>query len=285
MTESATEDKKGEALKAQRFQMLADIAKELSEDIVFPTCFDVSLHLRNVLKDPEAPLDKIVAAIRVEPLIVSRLLRQANSAAVGARMPVADVGSAITRLGLKTVRAVALAVAMNQLVRSKDLMAFGKMSAGLWKHSLHTAAAAAVIVRNMCPRLNADEAMLAGLVHDLGAFYMLYRASQYEELKARPDSVRYLISQWHESIGESVLFALKMPDSLIAAVSNHDQPRPPMLDAPRTMSDVIYAANALATTDFEWLDDPVPERVLGDPYHALAPEIEAYMAELTADFG
>lgn len=37
--------------------------------------------------------------------------------------------------------------------------------------------------------------MLAGLVHDLGAFYMIYRAAQYPELRIRPDSVKHLILQ------------------------------------------------------------------------------------------
>lgn len=283
MTIAANDDKKGEALKQQRFRMLEDIAKELSSDIVFPTYFDVVLRLRNALRDPDVSNDRIVALIRAEPLTCARLIHQANSAAQATKGEVRDVSSAVYRLGLNAVRNAALTVAMNQLVRSKELVLFSDVSRALWKHSMYSAAAAAVISRELS-RLNPDEALFAGLVHDLGAFYMLYRAAQYAELRERPESVRFLIAQWHESIGESVLFALKLPDAIIEAVRFHDQPRPPLLENPRTLSDVIYAANILARAELDWLEEDAAERVLGEQYHALAPLIEAQYAEIKADY-
>lgn len=278
------DDKKGDALKQQRFTMLEDIAKELSSDIVFPTYFDVVLRLRNALRDPEVSNERIVTLIQAEPLTCARLIHQANSAAQGTKGEVRDISSAVFRLGLKAVRNAALTVAMNQLVRSKELVLFSDLSHQLWKHSMYSAAAAAVVSRELS-RLNPDEALFAGLVHDLGAFYMLYRAAQYAELRERPESVRFLIAQWHESIGESVLFALKVPDTIVEAVRFHDQPRPPLLENPRTLSDVIYAANILARAELDWLDEEPAERVLGEQYHALAPLIEAQYAEIKADYG
>ena len=276
-------DLTGDALKAQRFKMLEDIAKELSDEVVFPTCFDVSLRLRNVLRDPDSSIEQVVDVIRADPLICSRLIRLANSAAQASRGEVRDVGNAVVRLGFKVVRNVALTVAMNQLVRSKDLLPFGEMSKRLWEHSLYSACAAMVIARELS-KINPDEAMFAGLIHDMGAFYMLYRAAQYDDLRARPDTVRYLISQWHESIGEALLFALQLPEAIIEATRFHDQPRPPMEEAPRNLSDVVYAANVMATADFEWLDDTAQERVLGEQYMALVPAIEEAYTSFHAEY-
>jgi HD-like signal output (HDOD) protein len=282
MTTAANDDKKGEALNKQRFKMLEDIAKELSSDIVFPTYFDVVLRLRNALRDPDVSNDRIVALISAEPLTCARLIHQANSAAYRRKSEVRDISSAVYRLGLNAVRNAALTVAMNQLVRSKELVLFNELSRVLWKHSLYTAAASAVISRELS-RLNPEEALFAGLIHDLGAFYTLYRAAQYAELRERPESVSFLISQWHESIGESLLFALKLPDAIIEAVRFHDQPRPPLLENPRNMSDVIYAANVLARVDFDWLEEDPTERIVGEQYHALTPLIEAQYTELKAE--
>ncbi len=53
-------DKVGEALSSQRFQMLTDIARDLSGDVVFPTCFDTAVHLRQELQNPEVPIAHIV---------------------------------------------------------------------------------------------------------------------------------------------------------------------------------------------------------------------------------
>lgn len=283
---TATDDKKGEALKQQRFKMLEDIAAELAGDIVFPTYFDAVLRLRNVMRDADVPLERVVTAVRAEPLICARLIRLANSVVEGLASEIRDVATAIRRLGLNQVRNAALAVAMSQLSRSKELSPFSALSRRLWEHSLMAAAAAQVIARELShAKVNPDEAQFAGLVHDLGAFYMLYRAAQYEELRVRPDTVRHLIAQWHESIGEALLFALQLPESIVEAVRFHDQPRPPQLDDPRSLGDVVYAANALAGAEFEWADDLRVDHVLGGQFHALAPQIETQYHALRAEFG
>jgi len=249
--EDSLNDKKDEALKAQRFHMLEDIAKDLAGDVCFPTCFDVALRLRNVLHDPNVSLRDIARVVRLEPLVAVKLLRVANSVAHNpSGKQIADVEGALNRIGLNLARSVSLAVAMDQLLKSKELIDFSELSQGLWQHTIETAAAARVLARRLT-RVNPEDALLAGLVHDLGAFYMLYRAAQYDELRVRPDTVKYLIIQWHESIGESLLAALGLPEAIVEAVREHDQKRP-FVPTPRTLSDVVYVANLLAGGNYEW---------------------------------
>jgi HD-like signal output (HDOD) protein len=277
-------DKKGEALKQQRFKMLEDIASEMaSNDIVFPTSFDIVMKLRDALRDPAVSVERIVGLIRIEPLISTRLILQANAAAQGATRPAVDVAEAIKRLGINAVRNVALAIAVSQLVRAKELVRFRDFSGQLWRHSLHTAAAAETIARELAPRIPPEEAMFAGLVHDLGAFYMLYRAAQYEELRERPDTVRHLIAQWHESIGESLLFAMQVPERVVETLRDHDHPRDRMMQTPRNLSEVVYAANVMAGGTMEWVGD-ARERLLGELYTALDEPIQARFAELKQDY-
>lgn len=287
MTMSPQDDKKADALKAQRFKMLEDIARELSaDDISFPTCFDAALQIRNVLKDPKVSLGKIAKTVNMEPLVATKLLRVANSVLhnPGGQATV-DLESAVSRVGIETARSVAFAVAMDQLLRSKDLVVFGEISKDLWTHTIRTAAAARVLAKTFT-RLSRDDAMIAGLVHDLGAFYMLYRAAQYEELRVRPDSVKYLIAQWHESIGESLMNALGLPEHIIEAARDHDQPRAPVLQ-PKTLADVIYVANLLSGGATEWARQGAeaaedrPE-LQHPPYFELAGEIDAVYQELLA---
>lgn len=281
-------DKTGDALKTQRFLMLADIAKELAGEVVFPTYFDAVLRLRKVLQDPNQNIAGIAAAVAIEPLISAKLLHLANSVAFNPQgNEVVDLKSAITRLGLNTVRSASLSIAMTQLLRAKGMAEFTELTHALWMHSIKTAAAAHIIAKGMT-RLNADEAMLAGLIHDLGAFYMLYRATQYDELRHRPDSVKYLIIQWHESIGVSLLNALGIPEEIVDATIDHDRirPTPPTI---RNLTDVIYVANMLAGGHFEWLmqdqsESPAELAVLEEKYGHLKPEIEILAAEMHAAF-
>lgn len=282
-------DKTGNELNAQRFQMLEDIARELSGDVVFPTYFDISIRLRKVLQDPNQSLDGIASVISIEPLISTKLLRLANSVLYNpAGNEVRSLQSAISRLGVDTVRSTALAIAMHQLLRSRDMADFAEITHDLWQHSLRTASAAHVVARRLT-RFKPDEAMLGGLVHDLGAFYMLYRATQYEELRSRPDTVKYLIIQWHESIGHSLLLALGLPEDIAEAVREHDQPRVSLPPVPRNLSDVIYVANLLAGGSHEWMHQDneasaAARQTLDASYLALQDEIAERTQEMLAAF-
>lgn len=282
----SVDDKTGQALSAQRFQMLADIAKELAGDVTFPTCFEVAVRLRRILNDSDQSIQQIQAAVSVDPLICSKLLRLANSVAYNPMgSPVRDVGSAILRLGVNTVRSAAMAVAMKQLLLSKDMVPFSDTMDGLWEHSIRTASACCVLARRFS-RISPDEALLAGLVHDLGAFYMLYRASQYEELRTRPDTVKYLIAQWHESIGDTLLNALGLPEGIVEAIRDHDQPHQ-VPAVPRNLADIVYVGNVLAGGNFEWLyqDGAAADRDrsgLDGTYLAMREEIDRHVEEMRA---
>jgi HD-like signal output (HDOD) protein len=259
MTDSGKyQDITGDALNAQRFHMLEDIAGELAGEITFPTCFDAALRLRSVLQGNEHSLDEITRAVSIEPLVSARILQLANSAAFNTTgTNVKDLKTAISRLGTNAVRSAALSIVINQLLRAKGMSAYADLTRKLWEHSIGTAAAARVITKALT-HLNPEEAMLAGMVHDLGAFYMLYRSTQYEELQERPETVHYLILQWHESIGVALLGALGMPEEIIDAVAEHDQPRP-LPSPPKTFRDIIYTANMLAGGHFEWLMQRQPD--------------------------
>lgn len=286
MSTTREEDKTGDSLKAQRFQMLEDIASEMSRKLVFPTCFDVTIRLRELLDDPDAPIEKISTAVSLDPLISSRLLSVANSV-LNRRdgPPCKDLQSAIMRIGTKSVRSLALGVAMKQLLLAKDLTDFDGISRRLWTHSVTTAAACSVLARKF-GRVTADQALFAGLVHDLGASYMLYRASQYDELRQRPDTVKHLVYQWHESIGESLLFSLGIPEEIAIATRDHDHPRP-VPDYPRNLTDIVYIGNVMAGGHFEWMkkdfDAAAQARVeLGEPYLSLIDDMKVATAELHA---
>lgn len=282
------QDKKGEALKTQRFEMLTDIARELSGEVVFPTYFDAVLRLRKVLHDPEQSIANIAHAVSVEPLISAKLLHLANSVVFNPEgRELVDLKSAIFRLGLNAVRTAALSIVMTQLMRAKGMAEFSEITHSLWEHSVQSAAAASVIARQMTHQ-NADEAMLAGLIHDLGAFYMLYRATQYEELRHRPESIKYLIVQWHESIGVSLLNALGLPDEIVEATIDHDHMRATPTKI-KNLADIIYVANMLSGGHFEWLMQDQPEipfelASIEEKYGHLRPEIDALAAEMRSSF-
>jgi putative nucleotidyltransferase with HDIG domain len=240
------------------FRILEDIARELSGDINFPTCMDAALLVRDTLKDPLTNLERVVQVVGVEPLISSKLLRLANSVTYNpSGKAISDLGTALGRIGFDSVRTISLAVAMEQMLKSRNLAEYESISHNAWEHSLHVAAIARVLARRI-GRINPDEAMMAGLVHDIGVFYLLYRATEYPEYKQNREAMLELLIGWHEGVGESLVHALGLPDRITDAVRDHDHLH--NVETPCTIKDVLYFANLLAEGDHEWTARPqLPE--------------------------
>ncbi|MBS1197399.1 MAG: hypothetical protein H6R18_1184 [Proteobacteria bacterium] len=284
---TAEHDKHGAELAEQRFHMLEDIAKELAGEVIFPTCFDVAVRIRQLLDDPDISLDRIAQVVGVDPLLSSKLIALSNSSLYAGGATVRNVKAAVARLGLLAVRTVSLNTAMRQLLLSGKLANFDEITHRLWQHSLQTAAACHVMACRMT-RINPDTAFLAGMVHDIGAFYMFYRASHYPELLERPESLKHLVTQWHESIGISVLSALGMPEEIVDATRDHDCLRTAP-ELPRNLSDLVYIGNVMAGAHFEWLykdydNETLKQHRPGSQYLALKDEIDAYAEEISAIF-
>lgn len=232
------------------FHILEDIARDLSGDVNFPTCLDAALLVRNALKDPFASIEQVVQAISVEPLISSKLLRLANSVVYNpSGNEVSNLNAVVKRLGFDIVRTTSLAVAMDQMLRSRNLAAYDHISRQTWEHSLQVAAIARVLARNL-GRVPPENAMLTGLVHNIGIFYLLFRAAEYPEYRNNEPAMIELLAGWHEGIGESLLHILGLPASITDAV--RDQSHLSRVETPCTISDILYFAIALSDNCLPW---------------------------------
>jgi putative nucleotidyltransferase with HDIG domain len=268
------------------FRILEDIAHDLSGELNFPTSLDAAIMVRNTLRDPEVKLDQVARAVALEPLIASKLLRLANSVVYNASgNSITDLKTAVGRLGFEAVRTTSLAVAMDQIMKSKNLAHFDQFAKLTWEHSIQVAATARVLARRV-GRVNPEEALLAGLVHDIGIFYLLYRAAEYPEYRSNSEALIELVVGWHEGIGESLLHILGLPERIVNAVRDHDHIRD--LDNPCTLEDVIYFANLLSGGHFEWLSDSINPTdqatvdTVRSRYAALLEEAEDDIRELRA---
>lgn len=235
------------------FKILEDIARDLSGDeITFPTFLDITFQVRTALKDPNLNVEQLAKLVGAEPLMSTKIIRMANSVALNpSGREVADVKSAIVRVGMEAVRTVSFAVAMEQLLKSKQMHAFEDISKKLWEHTSHVAALCRVLARRLA-KINGDEAMFAGLVHDLGVFYLMSRAANFPELVADKAELHALLVGWHDNIGHALLSALGSPESILLAVQEHETDRE--VKEVKTLSDVLYVANKIANRASAWRD-------------------------------
>ena len=136
---------------------------------MLPPLPTVAVDIMSKLGDEFIDGNEVADVVAQDPAICARLISLANSAYFALRTPVCDMREVVNRvLGADTVRSMALALASQRVLDTKDCPAFDIRE--FWRVALGTAAAAkriAAVVDEVSP-VERDSAYAMGLCHDLG---------------------------------------------------------------------------------------------------------------------
>jgi len=172
----------------------------------------------------------------------ARAVAMANSASYNrSRQEITDVRTSVLRLGFSTIRLLATALVARQMVGNDAGQATQKLAAQLWEHTAHVAALAHVLARRVT-KVDAETAMFAGIVHEVGAFYLLSRAKEFPALLDKnfdQDS-----EAADASIGRAVLKVLDVPASVLEAIDKYWAGL--LEEPPHTIGDTLILCDALA---------------------------------------
>ncbi len=229
------------------FLFVQSLAAELSSGKVdLPGFPEIVARVRHALADENVSTEKVARVVGAEPVISARLLQMANSAALNpSGMPIADLRTAILRVGLNVVRSTTIAFAVQQLRKSPMLRGLEKPLDVLWQRSVLVASLCYVIVRRCARHLSADTALLAGVLHGIGRLYILTRASQHRALFADVASYQAIERDWHLGIACALLECWGIAPEIVQAVrDSEDFAREPRGGA--SLSDVLVAATLIA---------------------------------------
>jgi HD-like signal output (HDOD) protein len=249
-----------------RLEALQAIASQARRgELTFPTSVDATLRLQRALSDPGCHLDTAARLVEAEPLLAARTVAIANSVGFNrAGSDLTSVGAAVQRVGFRTLGALAAAVIVRQLAGQIADPILRAKADQLWQHSAHVAALARVIAMRVS-RVDPDTAMFAGIVHEVGGFYLLSRAAGF------PGLVDNCAEEWIEhgevAVGRGVLLRLGVPAAVTGAIEalwNGMRALPP-----ETLGDTLLLANDLSP--------------IGSPLHE-RPGATSQKAAATIDF-
>lgn len=201
------------------FAFVQELARELSDGKVeLPGFPDVAMRVQRALSDPNVTGDKLLRIVSAEPLLAARIMQMANSAALSrSAAPVAELRTAINRLGFDLLRSAAVAYAMEQVRRAPELKALAKPLAALWQRSVSVAATSFGFAARYT-QVNPDTAMLAGLLHSVGRLYLLVRAGRHPALLADAAGWQGIVRDWHANIARALLENWQVADDIVQAV-------------------------------------------------------------------
>jgi len=207
----------------ESFAFVQSLAAELSRGHVeLPAYPEVAMRVRQVLGDEGVTNARIAQVLGSDAGLTLRVLALANSAALSAGgRPITDLAFAVTRIGHDHVRSAALAYALAQLRAADSLQHIRDHLAQLWQDSTLVAAHA----RHLALRTRgagADEAMLAGLLHNVGCVYILSRAQRHSALFTDSTTRDGLMRQWQAHIGKAIAENWDLPEPVCEAVGEQD---------------------------------------------------------------
>lgn len=184
-----------------------------------PTLPDMAIKIQNLIDDPNVSADKIVNLLSTDPAISAYIIKAANSAALSAATPVSNLRNAISRLGYRMLRSIVLNVTMNKLFQAHSPLVNQHLKA-LWAHSREVAAISYVLAQQQ-RHLKPDQAMLAGLVHDIGALPLYLYADRCHPSLDKT-TLEDLIRRFSTDIGTRVLQSWSFPEELVDVVAGHE---------------------------------------------------------------
>lgn len=207
----------------------AVIQSTLKRVSTLATLPDVAVRIMRIADDPAATEDAVHDVLMSDPALATRVLKVVNSAFYRRQREVTTPRAAIRLLGVEAIRSIALAAGMQRLFRTRVTIP-GFDPAALWTHSMAVGVAARAISRRTGIGLP-EEAMLAGLLHDIG-FIVAMQAwlSEFAVIvrRVQADGAEQLraieleeIGATHEEFGAALCEKWNFPDFLLDACRYH----------------------------------------------------------------
>ena len=243
--------------KLEAFGHIAALA--IRGELVFPTSVNAALRVQLALDDPECPVDTAISLVLAEPLLAARTVAISNSAMFNrAGAPViTNVRGAIMRIGYQNLFALAAAMVVRQFGSKITDPQVRAKAEKLWDHTIAVAALSRIIARQVTG-VNPDTALFAGIVHEVGGFYLLSRADEFPGLL--DDDVEKWGELCEDVVSLEVLKKLSVPAPVADAIG--ELRRGWINMPPSTLLDTLLLANQYA---------PVPS-----PLGAAPPEPPAH---------
>ncbi len=220
-----------------------------------------------------------------DPVLGAELLRIVNSSFYGLASEVRSIPHAVTVLGLRALRSLALCIAVRDTLDWKRADGFD--TTAYWEDSLRRAVSARLLGETM--DLDPDECFAAGLLQDFGLLVMFFvekgKVSLWSDFRGQDPDARYVMEQdafgtTHDHVVMILAEAWSLPETLCHALRDHHHcPGEGVELAQTKLCKVLYCADWMAAVYSAHNKGPVINRCRG-----ILSEIFALYTQRTHDF-
>jgi len=212
-----------------------------------------AMRIMKIAENPSSTEHELLEVLEGDPPLAARVLKVVNSAFYGRPRQVGSTAAAMRLLGVNAIRNVALAASLNRLFRGGRTVP-GFEASELWTHSVAVGTAARRIAER-CRGAPPEEAMLAGLLHDIGLlveiqasiaeFSSLIEATSQNASLSFADAETQWLGATHEAFGKALCEQWRFPDALAKACGHHHDPMA-LPTADQRLPAIIHVADVVA---------------------------------------
>jgi putative nucleotidyltransferase with HDIG domain len=189
-----------------------------------PTLPGVVAKISRMVENPETSAATVGRIIAQDQVLSAKVLRMANSAFFGMSRKISSIPQALMILGFDVVKGLVLTSSVFDMIQ--------KSMAGLWEHSIGCAAAAGAVADTL-GRDDAEEILVAGLLHDLGKVVLaLNLPDDLKLIREQVQSGRLFFHEaeaavldfHHGEIGQWLAEHWNLPENLAEPMRLHHHP-------------------------------------------------------------
>ena len=240
-------------------------------------------------QDPNAGGAVFESIIECDPGLSLRLLRLANSPLFCPVGQVNSIAHATSLLGLRKLKSLAVSIAGASMFGAGEVAQQQRQQ--LWTHSLGCAAVARALSEHV-PDLNAEDAFLAGVFHDVGKLFFLdFIPDEYREIQdayAGRELIEHeatLLGTTHEEVGLTSAHSWDLPKEIKAAIGWHHRPDQatvyPEIAAGIGFADRLARNWAIGSAT---VLDPDLQIEVGDRYHLTEEQLETMRVQTNESY-
>ncbi|GLR65283.1 HDOD domain-containing protein [Marinospirillum insulare] len=199
--------------KAQIFYNRLKTALE-DKKFTLPSLPSVALKVRKVLEQEEPEIAELEKLLNHDPSISAKLVAAANSPLYHRGSHCKTSADAIMRLGLETTSQLVMLFSLRQLFKAKQAWVKKRM-VETWTQGVRVAAICQLLTLHHS-HLSGDQALLIGLIHNLGELAILKFMDQQGELD--PKEMEPLLEELMPEAGGLLLSSWNFDEEIITSI-------------------------------------------------------------------
>lgn len=222
-----------------RLEHLVERARHL------PSLPDVYIKLQEEIRSADADIVKVASLIENDPAMTVKVLQLVNSPFMGLRHDVSDVRQAATLIGLRRLTSLVLASGVFKPASPLD----ERLMHQLWQDSLLVGGLARLIaIEEGHDAATAEEAHLAGLLHDIGEVVLFQNwRDQYMRIddSRRDRDELESFGATHAEVSGHLCSSWNLSEGVVDAARLHHTPERQTVSGALTVTTAVHVARAL----------------------------------------